>query len=133
MTSRKHEISKVGVVRGQSSQHHSFDDQDRCIEVEKDASVEMGGFQIRLNLGEVDILECLDSLDLYDDFTLYEQIQSMKTNLLPLKEHAYFVLPLEADPSVVERSYEGILVNALQKPRPQGPMNFNGGLEDASR
>jgi len=95
--------------------------------------VELGGLQVRLQLGEVDFLECFGGLDLDNDVTLDQQVQSMKPYLFPFKPDPHSVLPVEADAAVTERNGKGVLVDALKKPRPQTPVNFNGGFQDAPR
>jgi len=57
----------------------------------------------------------------------------MHIDFLPLKQHTHFVLLVEANASVTERDRKCILVNALQKSRPQGPMNFDCRLKYSSR
>ena len=57
----------------------------------------------------------------------------MKPYLLPFEPDPHTVLPVEANASVAEGNRKGVLVNTLEKPRPQAPMNFNGGLQNTPR
>ena len=67
---RKRRSRMENLVVIPASQYNSLHNQGRCIEVEKKPGVEMGGLQIGLELSEVDVLECVDGLDLHDDLPL---------------------------------------------------------------
>ena len=126
-------MTKVRKKRGGASEDDSLGDQDRRIEVQEEASVEMGGFQVRSDLGEVDILKCLRGFDFDDDLTVDEEVQSMESYVFSFKPHPYDVLPVEGNASVPEGDRECILANGLQESRPQPAMNINGRLQNAPR
>ncbi len=132
--SRKHERMKTR-KEGQKagSEDKAFDYQAGGVDVQQEARVQTGGFQIGPQLGKVNILKGMDCFQFQDDLLLDDEIQSLNSQVHSLEMDVDLQLPSERDASVLEGHFHGLLIDRLQEARAERLVNLHRRSEDSTR
>ncbi len=105
----------------------------RRAEVEQEAHSLVGRSQVTGQDREVDVLESGDRLELHDQGVLDEKVQAVRPDLDPSKSDRNGELLLEGDPPSMEFHDQGPLVDGLDEPRTELPVNRNSGSQHGPR
>ena len=90
-----------------------------------------GEAEVRKNLGHVNALEAITSLDLYYDRALNEKVNPVRAgDLATVKSERQRLLTLYCDASFQESDNEAFLVARLQEPGPQFFVNRKSTIND---
>jgi hypothetical protein len=128
-----HERTKTRKHTSRRSENDTFDDEGWGVEIQQQADMKAGGFQVRLQLGEVNGRQSGYSLKLKDDLRPNHQIETMQADIHALEENMDFLLALDRNGSMLQSDLPGLLINWLHEARPERLVEFDGGGQDFAR